>query len=209
MYKFLLAICIHILLLGNCFSVESLGDTNSQTPIENRPIVEISTSMGSIIIRLFPDKAPLSCKNFLQYVEEQFYDETLIHRVIDGFLIQGGGFSQHYVPKLSRKPIKNESFQGIPNTKGTVAMALTTDINSAASQFFINLVDNPELNYSTSKRRGYTVFAEVINGEKTLHEIKRVRTRRITIYSELYKRTVPLFDTPEIDIIIEKVRRLR
>lgn len=179
------------------------------TPIEKRPLVQIQTSLGDIIIRLFPDEAPLTCENFLIYVNDKFYNETLIHRVIDGFLIQAGGFDTNYNPKKTRSPIKNESITAQSNLKGTVSMALKLDKDSASSQFFFNLADNTDLDYTTKKARGHTVFAEVIQGYETLTKISKVRTRRITIYSELYKRNVPLYDFPEEDIIIKEIKILR
>ena len=169
----------------------------------------VNKGKGDIFIRLFPDEAPLTCSNFLSYVTEGFYDDTLIHRIIDGFIIQGGGFSEDYIPKKTKAPIKNESRLGLPNKKGTVAMALTTDKNSAATQFFFNLSENTDLNYTTKKALGYTVFAEVIDGYKTLDSIRRSRTRKITIYSELYKRSLPLHDTPIDPILIHQATLLR
>ncbi len=183
--------------------------TLASTPISERPIVQLQTSFGDIIIRLFPDEAPETCSNFLDYVKDGFYDNTLIHRVIDGFIIQAGGFTKDYIPKPTKKPIHNESRGGLSNTRGTISMALTTDKNSATSQFFINLADNTDLNYTTSKGRGYTVFAEVIKGLEVVDKIKKVRTRRLIIYSELYKRNVPLYDVPEFDIELKKVIILR
>lgn len=177
--------------------------------VEKKPIVQIQTSVGPIIIRLFPNEAPITCANFLNYVREGFYDQTLIHRVIDGFIIQGGGFTPDFIAKKTKAPIPNESRQGLSNLKYTVSMALTTDNHSAASQFFFNLADNIDLNYTTKKGRGYTVFAEVIDGKKVLDTIRNSRTRRITIYSELYKRDVPLHDVPEQQILIEKMIILR
>ena len=179
------------------------------TPINERPVVQLQTSMGDIIIRLFPDEAPSTCQNFLSYVRDHYYDNMLIHRVIDGFIIQTGGFEKGFVAKKSKNPIKNESRGGVSNTQGTVAMALTTDKHSASSQFFFNLANNTDLDYSTKKGRGYTVFAEVIKGKEVLNKIKQSRTRRITFYSDLYKRNVPLFDVPEFDIIVQKAQILR
>tara|TARA_B100000131_G_scaffold203694_1_gene195605 strand:- start:18 stop:545 length:528 start_codon:yes stop_codon:yes gene_type:complete len=165
--------------------------------------------MGTIIIRLFPDEAPNTCKNFLSYVNEGYYNNTIFHRVIDGFIIQGGGFNKDLKAKKTKEPIRNESRQGLSNIKGTVSMALTIDNNSAASQFFFNLANNKDLDYTTQKGKGYTVFAEVIDGERVLEKIQKVRTRRIMYYSELYKRNVPLHDVPEETIILTKATVLR
>lgn len=181
----------------------------SITTIDNRAIVQLKTSMGTIIIRLFPDEAPNTCKNFLSYVNEGYYNNTIFHRVIDGFIIQGGGFNKDLKAKKTKEPIRNESRQGLSNIKGTVSMALTIDNNSAASQFFFNLANNKDLDYTTQKGKGYTVFAEVIDGERVLEKIQKVRTRRIMYYSELYKRNVPLHDVPEEAIILTKATVLR
>ncbi len=181
----------------------------AKTALDKRPLVQIKTSKGDIVIRLFPDEAPKTCENFLAYVNDSFYDNTIIHRVIDGFLIQAGGFDKNYDPKKTRAPIKNESITAKSNLKGTVSMALKLDKDSASSQFFFNLSDNTDLDYTTKKARGHTVFAEVIQGYETLTKISKVRTRRITIFSELYKRNVPLYDFPEEDILIKKIKVLR
>lgn len=181
----------------------------SVTTIDDRAIVQLETSMGTIIIRLFPDEAPNTCKNFLSYVNEGYYNNTIFHRVIDGFIIQGGGFNKDLKAKKTKEPIRNESRKGLSNIKGTVSMALTIDNNSAASQFFFNLANNKDLDYTTQKGKGYTVFAEVIDGKRVLEKIQKVRTRRVMYYSELYKRNVPLHDVPEETIILTKATILR
>ena len=181
----------------------------SVTTIDDRAIVQLETSMGTIIIRLFPDEAPNTCKNFLSYVNEGYYNNTIFHRVIDGFIIQGGGFNKDLKAKKTKEPIRNESRRGLSNIKGTVSMALTIDNNSAASQFFFNLANNKDLDYTTQKGKGYTVFAEVIDGKRVLEKIQKVRTRRVMYYSELYKRNVPLHDVPEETIILTKATILR
>ena len=195
-----------IMLFFSCYFLLTI---HAETPIEKRPLIQIQTSKGDIIIRLFPDEAPITCKNFITYVNDNYYDNTLVHRIIDGFLIQAGGFDTKYKPKKTRAPIKNESRTGKSNVKGTVSMALKLDKNSASSQFFFNLADNTDLDYTTKKGRGYTVFAEVIQGYDTLSKISKVRTRKITIYSKLHKRNVPLYDFPEEDIIIKSIKILR
>ena len=198
--KTLLLILVNILITGTVWSV---------TPISNRPIVQLETTMGTIIIRLFPDEAPKTCKNFLSYVKEGYYNDTIFHRVIDGFIIQGGGFTKNLRAKNSKEPIRNESRGGLSNIKGTVAMALTIDNNSAASQFFFNLANNKDLDYTTKKGKGYTVFAEVIDGKYVLEKTQKVRTKRIMYYSDLYKRNVPLHDVPEENIVITTITILR
>ena len=200
-------ILIFCMILG-CY-LSNLAFASTYTKINERTVVQIQTNYGDIIIRLFPDEAPLTCENFLSYVNSGFYNNTLFHRIIDGFLIQGGGFTTNYIAKPSQKPIKNESRGGLSNTTYTVSMALTTDRNSAASQFFINLANNTDLDYTTSKKLGYTVFAEVIDGKDVIDKIKKLRTRRLIVYSELYKRDVPLYDVPEQEVIIKNVSILR
>jgi cyclophilin family peptidyl-prolyl cis-trans isomerase len=200
MKKSIILLLISWLISCNCYA---------KTPIEKRPLIQIQTTKGDIIIRLFPDEAPLTCENFLSYANNQFYNNTLVHRVIDGFLIQAGGFDTNYKPKKTKSPIKNESRNGRSNLKGTVSMALKLDKDSASSQFFFNLADNTDLNYTTKRGRGYTVFAEVIQGYDTLTKISKIRTRRIIIHSELYKRNVPLYDFPEEDIIIKSIKNIR
>ena len=127
-----------------CFSQnEDQTDMKKQT----NPTVLMKTSMGDIKIEIYPDKAPITVKNFLQYVNEGFYEKTIFHRVIDGFMIQGGGFTADFVQKPTHAQIKNEADNGLKNSKGTIAMARTADVNSATAQFFINVVDNTALDF--------------------------------------------------------------
>lgn len=175
------------------------------------PIVQIETSRGDIIIELFPDAAPETVKNFLGYVQDGFYSNTLIHRVVDGFIIQGGGFSKGMLPKKMKAPIKNESSAtSLKNIRGTVGLAQNTDANSGASQFYINVVDNPHLDYDLrTKRPGFTVFGNVIKGMNIVDRIRKVRTQTIDIYSNFYNREIPIKDVPEKEILIKKVTVLR
>ena len=164
-------------LLSLCFLVllQTIGYANENVTIQQKntnknPLIQVQTTHGDFVIKLYPYKAPITCKNFIDYVNEGFYTNTLFHRVIDGFLIQGGGFNQDYVPKKTKAPIKNESRFGISNKQYTVAMALNTRKDSATTQFFINLADNLDLDYSTKKGSGHAVFGEVIDGtEKILY----------------------------------------
>jgi len=140
-------------------------------------VVILNTSLGEIKIKLNSEKAPISVENFLKYVDKKFYDNTIFHRVIDGFMIQGGG----HLADLSEKkvlfdPIKNEAKNGLSNKRGTIAMARTNDINSATAQFFINVVDNQRLDHVSDDRYGYAVFGEVISGMEVVDKIKSVRT---------------------------------
>lgn len=142
------------------------------------PQVELKTSLGAIVIELDPDKAPLSVKNFLQYVKDGHYDGTIFHRVIPGFMIQGGGFSPDFKQKPTRKPVRNEAANGLKNTAGTIAMARTPDPHSATAQFFINVADNVPLDFRfpTPEGFGYTVFGKVVNGMDVVGRIVKVPT---------------------------------
>jgi cyclophilin family peptidyl-prolyl cis-trans isomerase len=147
---------------------------------EGNPVVVVKTSMGDLKLRLFEDKSPISVANFLSYVDEKFYDGTVFHRVIDGFMIQGGGFDTSFAKKQTKPPIKNEAGNGLTNARGTVAMARTNIVDSATSQFFINVADNAFLNHMNDTPRGfgYAVFGEVFEGMETVDKIKAVKTGR-------------------------------
>ena len=136
-------------------------------------IVEMKTSQGTIEIELFNDKAPVSAKNFEDYAKADFYNGTIFHRVIPGFMIQGGGMNAQMEEKPVKAPIRNESYNGLKNTRGTLAMARTNDPNSATSQFFINTVDNDFLNKS-AMNAGYAVFGKVIKGMDVVDKIEKV-----------------------------------
>lgn len=148
------------------------------------PQVLVKTSMGEFVIELYPDKAPLSVANFLQYVNDGFYGGTIFHRVIGNFMIQGGGFTADLYkgtmrPKATRAPIALESKNGLKNDTGWVAMARTGDPNSATSQFFINVVDNAALNHPSPDGHGYAVFGKVVSGMEVVNAIRKVRTGSI------------------------------
>jgi cyclophilin family peptidyl-prolyl cis-trans isomerase len=138
------------------------------------PVVVLQTSKGPIEIELDPDKAPETVKNFLAYVDAGFYDGTVFHRVIPNFMIQGGGFDANLNQKPTRAPIKNEADNGLQNRRGTIAMARTSDPNSATAQFFINTVDNDFLNYP--RNGGYAVFGQVTAGMDVVDQIAAVKT---------------------------------
>jgi peptidyl-prolyl cis-trans isomerase B (cyclophilin B) len=141
-------------------------------------MVELKTSMGSIKLRLHADKAPATVENFITYVKDGHFDGTIFHRVINGFMIQGGGFDTTMKQKPTRDPIANEADNGLKNNAYTVAMARTSDPHSATAQFFINLVDNEFLNFKapTGNGWGYTVFGEVTEGTEVVDKIKAVKT---------------------------------
>ena len=138
--------------------------------------VELMTSEGSIILELYPDKAPKSVENFIKYVRTRFYHETLFHRVIPGFMIQGGGFDVDGDRKPTKAPIVNEAGNGLSNERGTIAMARTSNPHSATAQFFINHADNPFLDRS-SGNDGYAVFGRFVEGMQVVDEIAKVKTR--------------------------------
>ncbi len=142
------------------------------------PVVVLKTNYGDIYIELYPDKAPITVKNFLTYVKEGFYNGLIFHRVIPNFVIQGGGFDKDMNPrKPTHPPIKNESDNGLSNLRGTISMARTYDPDSASSQFFINLRDNTFLDYGkTPQKWGYAVFGKVIKGMDVVDKIAGVKT---------------------------------
>jgi len=142
------------------------------------PVVVIDTSQGAITVELFQDKAPKSVENFMAYMKAGFYNGTIFHRVIKGFMVQGGGFTADMQLKPTRPPIVNESANGLQNLRGTIAMARRTDPNSATSQFFINTVDNQRLS-------GYTVFGKVIQGMDVVDKIESVATGTKGVYSDV------------------------
>jgi cyclophilin family peptidyl-prolyl cis-trans isomerase len=140
--------------------------------------VEIKTNVGDIVVQLYPEKAPATVENFLGYVRSGFYSGTIFHRIIDGFMIQGGGFTEQYVQKPARDPIQNEAANGLKNTVGTLAMARTQQPHSATAQFFINVADNDFLNHTAPTLRGYgyAVFGKVVTGMDIVEKIARMPT---------------------------------
>lgn len=145
---------------------------------EKNPQVVMETSMGNVKIELFQDKAPISVRNFLSYVKEGYYDGLIFHRVIKNFMVQGGGLDVDMQTKKTKFAIKNEATNGLKNTRGTLAMARTSMVDSATSQFFVNVVDNAFLDHTgkTPDRFGYAVFAQVIEGMDVVDAIREVKT---------------------------------
>jgi peptidyl-prolyl cis-trans isomerase B (cyclophilin B) len=139
------------------------------------PEVELKTNLGTITLELYPDKAPKTVENFLQYVKDGHFKGTIFHRVIPGFMIQGGGFSVDFVQKKTRAPVQNEAANGLRNETGTIAMARTNDPHSATAQFFINVNDNQPLNF-TPGNPGYAVFGKVVKGMDVVKKIEAVET---------------------------------
>ncbi|MEM6793890.1 MAG: peptidylprolyl isomerase [Acidobacteriota bacterium] len=156
----------------------ALAQEAEKTPAPVAPQVLLETSMGKMVIELYPDKAPKSVENFLGYVESGFYDGTIFHRVIKDFMIQGGGFTAEMDKKDTKAPIQNEADNGLANTRGTLAMARTNNPHSATAQFFINSIDNSFLNHTakTPQGWGYTVFGKVVEGMGVVDAISGVET---------------------------------
>jgi len=150
-------------------------DENTMAAQSKSVKVKISTNKGDIVVELNQEKAPVTCENFLKYVNANFYDGTIFHRVIKGFMIQGGGMTADMRPKATNPSIVNEAKNGLKNDRGTIAMARTSDPDSATSQFFINVADNDFLNYGV-RDAGYAVFAKVVEGMNVVDAIVAVKT---------------------------------
>lgn len=161
-----------------------------------KPVVILDTSYGVIKVELFEDQAPITVKNYLQYVDDKHYDGTIFHRVIDGFMIQGGGYTPGLDEKKTREPIKNESTNGLKNLRGTIAMARLNDPDTATAQFYINVVDNENLDRGGG-RPGYCVFGRVIDGMEVVDKIRKVTTTKAKGQEAL----------PIEDIVIKTARR--
>ncbi len=158
--------------------------------VNKAPRVEMHTTMGTIVLELYPDKAPKTVTNFLQYAKEGQYDGTIFHRVIDGFMIQGGGFDQNMQQKSTHEPIENEAKNGLKNTPYTIAMARTGEPHSATSQFFINVENNQALDYPGQDGWGYCVFGKVIEGMEVVDKIKRVNTSSRMMHQNVPIKTI-------------------
>lgn len=160
------------------------------------PQVEFKTNVGSFVVELYADKAPATVDNFLRYVNDGFYQGTIFHRVIPGFVVQGGGFTKDYEQKPTREPVKNEAANNLKNATATLAMARTNDPHSATAQFFINVADNDFLNHKapTAQGWGYCVFGKVTEGTEVVDRIKAVATGRSGMHS----------DVPREDVMIER-----
>lgn len=174
------------------FSIAADTQVMAETPTQ----VKLKTSLGDIVIQMNSEKAPISSRNFIHYVKEGFYDGTIFHRVIPGFMAQGGGFAMDFTQKVAKAPIRNEADNGLTNDRGTVAMARTSDPHSASSQFFINYKNNDFLNYKsqTPQGWGYTVFGKVVEGMEVVDQMAKIPTENRGIHQ----------DVPETDIVIER-----
>lgn len=160
------------------------------------PVVVVKTNLGTFEAELFRDKAPISVENFLQYVEKGFYQGTIFHRVIPNFMVQGGGFDLEQRQKETRPPIKNEAHNGLKNTRGTLAMARTSVVDSATAQFFVNLKDNAFLDHG-GRDFGYAVFGKVLKGMEVIDKIAAVKTGRKGQFPQ---------DCPLENVIIESIQ---
>lgn len=171
----------------------------SASTFAKNPVVTFETNMGSFDVELNAEKAPNTVKNFLSYVDAKFYNGTIFHRVINNFMVQGGGFDEKMNEKKTKAPIKNEAANGLANETGTIAMARTGDPHSATAQFFINVNDNAFLNHTspTPNGFGYAVFGKVVSGMHVINRMKTVKTGRIGPHS----------DVPMDAIVIKSVKR--
>jgi peptidyl-prolyl cis-trans isomerase A (cyclophilin A) len=160
-------------------------------------MIRFETSHGGFTIELFPKEAPVTVENFLKYVDDGFFDGTIFHRIVPGFVIQGGGLTAEFDNKKTRAPIRNEAKNGLKNTRGSLSMARTSDINSATSQFFVNLSDNGFLDHGP-RDYGYAVFGRVTDGMDVIDKIAAVSTGRRKGYQ----------DAPLEDVVITSARRL-
>jgi cyclophilin family peptidyl-prolyl cis-trans isomerase len=161
-------------------------------------MVRFETSLGDFTLELDAEKAPITVENFLSYVDEGFFDGLIFHRVIPGFMVQGGGLDADMEQKRGRKPIKNEAANGLKNDRGTVAMARTNVVDSATSQFFINLTDNDFLNHQGPANFGYAVFGKVVDGMDTIDRMAKQRTGNRNGHG----------DVPATDIVIVSAKRV-
>jgi len=172
---------------------------SSTVAIAANPQVELKTNLGTVTVELYPDKAPQTVKNFLEYVQNGFYKGTVFHRVIPGFMIQGGGFSQDFTQKSTRDPVQNEAANGLKNETWTIAMARTQNPHSATAQFFINVADNVFLNHTapTARGYGYTVFGKVVKGMDVVNKIARLATGPGGPFPQ---------DVPQQEVVIQDLR---
>jgi cyclophilin family peptidyl-prolyl cis-trans isomerase len=181
--------------------IAAVGVFMSMSEVSNaaNPVVTIETSLGTLKVELFEDKAPISVKNFLSYVDDKHYDGCIFHRVISNFMVQGGGFDGDYKEKKTKDSIKNESTNGLKNDRGTLAMARTNVPDSATSQFFINVVDNDFLNRARAQDGvGYAVFGRVIEGMDVVDKLKNV---------EKQNRGGAFTDSPKEKLEIKSIKR--
>lgn len=165
------------------------------------PKVRLKTSKGDILVELFESEAPETVKNFLRYVDEEFYDGTIFHRVIKGFMVQGGGMDSQMRERDTHEPVKNEANNGVKNTRGTLAMARTMDPHSATAQFFINTVDNGFLNFTGENTQGwgYCVFGQVVEGMDAVDAMEGERTRSFGYHQDVPADTLSIISARRVE----------
>lgn len=183
------------------FAVNIFAEPAKKEPAKTKTATEVSkvlfeTTQGNILIELYPKEAPITVENFLKYVDDGFYNGVIFHRIVPGFVVQAGGYTFDFQRKETRKPIKNESDNGLKNMVGTLSMARTNVIHSATSQFFINLRNNNNLDFG--KGHGYAVFGKVIDGMKVVRKIEKAERGMFRVFPE----------APNEAIIIEKASRV-
>ena len=183
-----------------CVTVSSVSAADKKSTVAN-PRVSITTTLGTMELELYPAKAPQTVKNFLQYVDKGFYNGTVFHRVIPGFMVQGGGFEPGMRLKPTGLPVNNEADNGLKNVVGTIAMARTGDPHSATAQFFINTADNVSLDHNdkTQPGWGYCVFGKVTQGLEVVKQIESVSTGQVG----------PFGDVPQRDVVITRIERVK
>lgn len=195
-FKFLISIFILVFIISfMSFNVHS----ESKTEEGGNPVVLIKTNKGNIKVELYREKAPISVDNFLSYVNDGFYTDTIFHRVIKGFMIQAGGLTEDFKQKVTKAPIKNEANNGLKNVRGSVAMARTAAVDSATSQFFINEVDNESLDQGKNGF-GYAVFGQVTEGMDVVDKISNVPTGNKIINNQFVAQDVPIENVVIISI---------
>ena len=197
--RFLVPVLVSTVLLAHGARAQDAAATQEPEQKEN-PVVIIKTSKGDIKVELFADKAPNTVKNFLQYVDDGHYNGTIFHRVISGFMIQGGGFTKEFTQKPTRAPVKNEAANGLKNTRGTLAMARTSDVDSATAQFFINVVDNDFLDFRAPNPQGfgYCVFGKVTEGMDVVDAIRSVKTGSRGMFQDVPVETVEIIEAAQV-----------
>lgn len=195
MKQLVMILALVLVVAAGATTTASAGEKEAK----GNPVIVISTNYGDMEIELYPKEAPLTVQNFLWYVDKKFYDGLIFHRVIDDFMIQGGGFTKDMLKKAGNPPIDNEAGNGLSNEKYTIAMARTGEVNSATSQFFINNKDNAALDHrdETARGFGYCVFGKVIKGQKVVDKISKVATGSKN----------GMNDVPLKQVVIEKVTR--
>lgn len=201
-FSFIFAVTVLTVSALFLFSNKEAYTMTTEKNKKTTSVVLIKTSAGDIKLELYPEKAPITVENFLQYVNEGHYDNTIFHRVIDGFMIQGGGFTADLKQKSTRPAIKNEASNGIGNKRGTIAMARTQDVDSATAQFFINVADNAFLDFRSESPHeyGYCVFGHVTEGMDVVDKIKATETQTRGSYSDLPVKPIEILKTEEVEI---------